>query len=160
MGDKSPRQQAKASNQKRAAAGRTRPGKRAVASPANTDPSINKFFRFRFNEVDLNGPWCLTSITPEDHHALIDFMREMESLLVREVIDGRRGKREDVAAASPNPDAQRRAQERYPDDHDRIHSLHLSGAKRIWGIQNENEFSVIWWDPNHEVWPTKRVYTN
>ncbi|HJQ01144.1 MAG TPA: hypothetical protein VJ851_06065 [Jatrophihabitans sp.] len=91
---------------------------------------------------------------------LIDFMREMENLSVREVLNGRIGKREDVAGGSPNPDAQRRAQERYPDDHDRIHSLHLTGAKRLWGIQNQNEFSVIWWDPDHDVWPTKRVYGN
>jgi len=91
---------------------------------------------------------------------LIKFMTQIEGLMVREVFNGGIGKDEDVAGSSPNRDAQRRAQEYYADDHERIASLRVSGPKRLWGLRFEHEFSIIWWDPAHEVWPTKRVRGN
>lgn len=159
MGDKSPKQREKLNKQKRPAASVATGPKRVVPSPPN-DPTLDRPFRFRFNRVDVGGPWCLTSITPEDHLQLISFMKQMEGLAVREVIDGHTGKREDVAGASPNDAAQRRARDMFLQDHERIHSLRVSGPKRIWGLQFENQFSVIWWDPGHDVWPTKRVTGN
>ncbi len=101
----------------------------------------------------------MTEISKADHVDLLEFVARVEEMKVNEVIPAL-GKREDVAGASPNSDAQRRAQELFPDDHERIHSLRMSGRKRIWGLQFENEFSVIWWDPEHSIWPTKRDYEN
>lgn len=158
MGDKTPKANARRRKQRRAAAVTDTGRKRAVVSPA-ADSSYELPFRFRFNRVDVGSDWCLTLITREDHLALIDFMAQMERLSLGEVIPAI-GKREDVAGNSPNPLAQRRAQEKFPDDHDQIHSLRVSGSKRIWGLQFANEFSVIWWDPGHEIWPTQRVYGN
>lgn len=80
-------------------------------------------------------------------------------MAVSELIPGR-CKYEDVAGASPNAEAQRRARDIYLDDAEAIHSLKITGSKRLWGLLYEHEFSVIWWDPNHDIWPTKRVYDN
>jgi len=159
VGDKTPKAQAKHRNQKRAASAvPRRRDKHVVSSPA-VSPDAERPFRFRFDRVDVGGPWCLTDITKQDHAALLESMRQIEGMLVREVIPAR-CKREDVAGRSPNPDARRRAQDMFPDDHDRIHSLRIGGAQRIWGLQFQNEFSIIWWDPNHDVWPTRRVTDN
>lgn len=158
MGDKTPKANAKRKEHRRAAVSVATGRKRIVASPVG-DSSYDLPFRFRFNRVDVGSDWCLTSITQEDHVELIEFMAQMENLSLREVIPGV-GKHEDVAGSSPNHLAQRRAQDQFPDEHDRIHSLRLAGPKRIWGLQYANEFSVIWWDPGHDIWPTKRVYEN
>lgn len=159
MGDKNPKQIAKARTQKRvASAATTMNGKRVVGSP-DTSPDRERPFRFRFDRVDVGSSWCLTDISKQDHADLLACMKQIEGMRVSEVIPNR-CKREDVAGRSPNPEAQRRAQEIYPDDHDHIHSLRVSGAKRLWGLQFQNEFSIIWWDPAHEVWPTKRVTGN
>lgn len=134
------------------------PEKRIVKSPEDSS-AYEKPFRFRFNRVDVEGDWCLSGIEAGDHKELIRFMGEIETMKVKEVIPSR-CKREDVAGSSVNQDAKKRAQTVFRDDHDRIHVLHVSGRKRLWGLQFENEFSVIWWDPNHEIWPTKRVRDN
>jgi len=161
VGDKTPKQLAKTQGQKRAASTQAAEprGKRAVAAAPTAESSYSHDLRFMLGEVDLDGPWCLTRITAADHRELLAFMKEMESKPLREIIPVI-GKSEDVAGASPNPDAQQRARDKYPDDHDYIHSLRLAGAKRLWGLLRGHEFSIIWWDPSHEVWPTKRVYQN
>lgn len=158
MGNRTPKEQEKLRRKRRAVSAENLGKKRVVSS--NPDVSAyDKFFRFRFDRVDLGSDWCLTAITKEEHRSLITAMAEIEAMKVSELIP-HRCKREDVAASSPNPDAQRRARQQFPDDHDHIHSLRISGARRLWGLLYDNEFSVIWWDSGHEVWPTKRVYEN
>lgn len=44
-------------------------------------------------------------------------------------------------------------------DLDRVFSLRLSGCERIWGVINEGVFTVLWWDPEHTVYPVEKKYT-
>lgn len=159
MGDKGPKASAKLKAQKRAAASlQTGRKKHAVEAPA-LDAARSRALRFRLADVDLGGPWCLTTIAADEHRQLLEFMGNVETQTLSELIPDRL-KREDVAGASPNPEARKRAQDRYPDDHDFIHSLRVSGAIRLWGLLRDHEFAIIWWDPTHDVWPTKRVTGN
>ena len=44
----------------------------------------------------------------------------------------------------------------YPE---RLFSLRLSEIKRIYGIQEDKKFHVIWFDPHHEVYPSVKKHT-
>src|SRR6185295_14332705 len=54
------------------------------------------------------------------------------------------------------PRAQVRLRQLGYDDLDELYTLRLSGLERIWGIRECNVFSILWWDPNHEVCPSLR----
>jgi hypothetical protein len=41
------------------------------------------------------------------------------------------------------------------DDQDHVCRLRHGGAKRIYGLRVDNVFHLIWWDPEHKVWPSK-----
>ena len=43
------------------------------------------------------------------------------------------------------------------DDIDCLYSLRLSGLKRIWGIHDNEILNIIWWDPEHTVYPVKKL---
>jgi hypothetical protein len=45
------------------------------------------------------------------------------------------------------------------DDLDEITSLRLSGTERIWGVINQGIMELLWWDPNHEVYPSIKKHT-
>ena len=45
------------------------------------------------------------------------------------------------------------------DDLDEITSLRLSSTERIWGILNQGILELLWWDPNHQVYPTNKKNT-
>jgi hypothetical protein len=41
-------------------------------------------------------------------------------------------------------------------DADNLVSLRCMQAQRIWGIRSENILSLLWWDPNHAVYPVAK----
>lgn len=51
--------------------------------------------------------------------------------------------------------AQKRAHELYLDI-DEIFSLRLGSRKRLFGSIQDGVFSIIWYDPNHEICPIKK----
>jgi hypothetical protein len=38
---------------------------------------------------------------------------------------------------------------------DTIFRFRLGSTKRLWGFRVVNHFEVIWYDPNHEIYPTE-----
>jgi len=56
-------------------------------------------------------------------------------------------------------DAQKRLIEINQDDIDKLFSFHLSGKKRVWGIQDRSFFKVLWWDPDHKICPSFKKHT-
>lgn len=42
---------------------------------------------------------------------------------------------------------------------DSLFSLRLTGKQRIWGIKDVAILRILWWDPEHEVCPSKKKGT-
>ena len=42
---------------------------------------------------------------------------------------------------------------------DTLISLRVTGKKRIWGVRDGSVLHLLWWDPQHEVYPTKPRHT-
>jgi hypothetical protein len=38
---------------------------------------------------------------------------------------------------------------------DQMFRFRLTSAKRLWGFVKEGCFYVVWWDPEHDVFPTE-----
>lgn len=120
--------------------------------------------RFRFDRVDLGGPWCLSKITPEHHQLLIKKLAEFETMTINQVFHERTGDSSlgtDYTDMSqcPNRDTIRRLKELELDAIDGLSRLALGGKPRLYGIRHQHEFSILWWDPLHEVWPSKLKHT-
>jgi hypothetical protein len=45
------------------------------------------------------------------------------------------------------------------DDVEELFSLRISGRRRVWGIQDRHILRLLWWDPEHEVFPTSPKHT-
>lgn len=45
---------------------------------------------------------------------------------------------------------------RYMDDYEEVFSLRLSGTERLIGIVDMAKFYVLWYDPDHSFFPSKR----
>lgn len=44
-------------------------------------------------------------------------------------------------------------------DLDSVFSLRLSGKARIWGVREREAFYLLWWDPEHEIYPVTKRHT-
>jgi hypothetical protein len=64
-----------------------------------------------------------------------------------------------VRTASLCPEARARLAELRLDDIERLLALHLSGTERVWGIFTKGILTVLWWDPDHKVYPSHLKHT-
>lgn len=55
--------------------------------------------------------------------------------------------------------AQRRLEALQADDVDSLVSLRLSGRERVWGILRGAILDLLWWDPEHQVYPSLKKHT-
>lgn len=56
-------------------------------------------------------------------------------------------------------DAQKRIIELRLQEFDPIFSLRLTGKQRVWGIKQEEVLYILWWDPEHTVYPVGKKHT-
>jgi hypothetical protein len=111
----------------------------------------------RFSQADLDGPWCLTKITKEDHRVLLQRLRDIEKQTAYEVFNSGSniGVHYEVGAI-PNPVAEKRLNEINLGDETRVSRLRITKTYRLHGILKRNHFYALWWDPDHGVWPTDK----
>ena len=56
-------------------------------------------------------------------------------------------------------DAQKRAAEISIDDFEELCSIAINSRMRIWGYIADGIFYIIWFDPEHEIYPTQKRHT-
>lgn len=62
----------------------------------------------------------------------------------------------EISVEKITPAAQRRLEKLQLSDYTKLWSFRLTGLWRIWGIRNRNIFRVLWWDPEHQIYPTDK----
>lgn len=114
---------------------------------------------WRLGFHDDDGDWALSSASRNQMVNLLDKLVSYESMKVGEIFspDSEHGKAYEVASMPPH--AQERLREIGHDDEDKLHRLRCSGVARLYGIMRENVFHILWWDPEHQVWPSAKRNT-
>lgn len=109
---------------------------------------------WRFNLADTEGPWA---ITPEVWAGLREHLKWFETMTMHELFDKGEEPGKDYALdrGFPNGEAGRRWARLGLDDQDRVSRLRRGGPIRIYGLRVANVFHVLWWDPRHEIWPSR-----
>jgi hypothetical protein len=104
-----------------------------------------------------HGKWALCKIGNQHHERLLSKLAYFEGLTVAQA------KANDLLAdydmtECPNGGAKKRLANQYEGE-DNLSRLTIepNGKLRLMGIRDEHEFHIVWWDPNHEVWPDKNV---
>lgn len=44
-------------------------------------------------------------------------------------------------------------------DGDRLACLRFSSTQRLWGVRDADRFRILWWDPEHRVYPSRKKHT-
>lgn len=75
---------------------------------------------------------------------------------------GHRSKTKSIKAKAPSSSKRVPAHhvaKYYEREGDALARFRLGGTERLYGFLVGNEFHILWWDPNHEVWPSTRKHT-
>lgn len=114
---------------------------------------------WRFSDADTGGEWPISAISPEHMAMLISKMASFESMEIGEIFKpgAQLGKKYPLASLPSHTLARLRDLER--DDEDEIARLRCTGSTRLSGFLREHVFHVIWWDPEHRVYPSAKKHT-
>jgi len=110
---------------------------------------------WQFNFMDFEGPWSW-QIPAATFLEIRDKLSQFESMTWSEI----EGPSHHFAEVSNLcKEAQDRLVELKQDDIDHLFSLRLSGRQRVWGIRAGPIFKILWWDPEHIVYPSLKKHT-
>jgi hypothetical protein len=113
---------------------------------------------WRFTHADHDGPWCFHEVGSEELCGVLEQLGSFESMTVREAFSGSPGKDYNIEGI-PNKDAQKRLDAIGLPDQTQISRLRLGGTQRLYGFRQGNVFHIVWWDPRHEIWPSRKRNT-
>lgn len=134
--------------------------KTPVVAPAPDTDVLERCPVWRFSGADLEGVWAVQGLADGDVlEDVLDKMADFESMTIKQLFHtgGHPGKLYEV---SELPDhAHGRLVEISRDDEDRIARLRLTGTQRLYGFLRGHVFHVLWWDPDHKVWPSTKKHT-
>lgn len=109
-----------------------------------------------FRIVDVGGPWCWSALGGSELAQVLQRLKQLESMSWAE-IEGPEHHFVDVPGCCKQ--ARDRLRELRHDDVPALFSIRVTGRRRIYGVRNEHVLSLLWWDPEHQVYPSPKKHT-
>lgn len=115
---------------------------------------------WRFTHVDHGGPWGFDTVDGKKLCWIMERLSQLESMTISELFyqGDYPGKDYDVEKI-PTAEAAVRLDSIGLGDMTRISVLRLQGEPRLYGFLAGHVFHVVWWDPEHKIWPSKLKHT-
>ena len=107
--------------------------------------------------MDMDGPWSWGNVTAEKLVEIRQFLANLESMEWNHLLHQDRA--HTIARWKLSKDAQNRLEEVGQEDVDDLISLRKTGKERICGIKDRDVLKILWWDPEHTVYPVERRNT-
>ncbi|MEI6175357.1 MAG: hypothetical protein WCS43_00580 [Verrucomicrobiota bacterium] len=113
---------------------------------------------WRLSQIDWDGPWCPSKCKESGARQILERLAQFESMSWVQIKSNTGS--HTVGAENIMREARQRLTERKLDEWaDHLTSLRMSGKQRLWGFLRAGIFHVLWWDPEHEVFPSKKKHT-
>lgn len=111
-------------------------------------------FRWTTRDCDYGGPFGWHNASHQDIlFEVIPKLQHFESQSWDEVETKSNNRHHSIEVDQLCSEARQRLPHTQCKDIDELFSLRLEGAFRVWGARRGNVFEVLWYDPQHKVYP-------
>lgn len=117
--------------------------------PSDESPS------WRFSWLDRGGEWGWDEVTAEDLALVHTMMVNFETMRMGEIL-GAQKQSKSIPTENLPAAALSRLSQIGRDDETGLVELRLGGAQRLWGLRRDSLIYVLWWDPDHTVFPSRK----
>lgn len=108
--------------------------------------------------MDTVGEWAWNAITADALKTIIvPRMKALETMTWAQIEKDRHS--HPMPTAEICKDAKERLTALKLDDVDLLYQVNMGGKRRVWGIRESNSLVLLWWDPEHTVYPTEKRNT-
>lgn len=121
---------------------------------AKEKPSDSLTIRWCFSTFD-NYKWTEDNYKHDDFYDIAKHFKDYEGMTWASI------KRRDhpISINKIIREAQTRLAEIQEEDIDALWRLGFKGLQRLWGIRDNENFRLLWWDPQHKIYPSTRKHT-
>lgn len=109
--------------------------------------------------MDMSGPFGWQEVSKSKLLEIRGKLARFEASTWHEILITAKNRNHTVTVDRLSPQARERLKEIQQDDLDELTSLRLTGRERVWGIRENGVFHLLWWDPEHRVYPTSLRHT-
>ena len=109
--------------------------------------------------LELVDPFGWHTIGESDLRFVLEKLASFESMTWTDILVKGKFQNHPIPVADLCSEARRRLADLNQDDIDELVSLRLAGKPRIWGIRDGHLLKLLWWDPNHQVYPSTKKHT-
>ena len=123
------------------------------------DPGLEALRKpsWRLQYLDLEGPFGWRKCADAHLEPILNGLQSFETMNWTDI------EQRKSCHSMPVPALCKEARERLGelklDDVDVLYQLRLSGTQRVWGIRDRNILKLLWWDPDHDVYPVEKKHT-
>jgi hypothetical protein len=125
-------------------------------------PGAKPVWRLSSLDLDHNGSWSWNLSTASTLREIAEFLAQMENLTWAELKaltspgkGGNHKRNKAIPVEQLCPDAQKRLRELKLDHLDGLFEFRIRSKPRLWGYARQGVFHVVWWDPEHKVYPVE-----
>lgn len=108
---------------------------------------------WRFSRCDINGPFAWNVQPAEKFREVLHKLFELESKSWTEI---KNTGSHPIPVAKLCKEARDRLVQIEQDDLDALVSFRITGPNRVWCVKNGHIMRPLWWDENHQVYPTEK----
>jgi len=121
------------------------------------DAVETSLFRWRTSDADLEGPWGWNlSSAGQLLGETIPHLHNLETMTWHGLrATGSHPIARDVISRS----AQDRLAQIGKAEEETLFSIRITGRRRVWGIRRGTILHLLWWDPEHSVYPVEKHHT-
>jgi hypothetical protein len=125
---------------------------RAVEPPSYMDRKA----AWRLRRVQMADPYGWHQLKHEQLIYVQEKLSAFESMTWNEIFVDSKKQNHDIAVSELRCGHARRWMRRNMPDQPTLWTLRFSGAERVWGIFSEGIYQILFWDPEHLIYPTNR----
>jgi len=108
---------------------------------------------WRVTLLQVADPWGWHNLNADELRSVHTRLREYEAKTWSHILINECYRNHRIECHKLCKDARERLSELHLDDLEQLISLRLSSRERVWGILENNVLSLLWWDPEHLVYP-------
>lgn len=108
---------------------------------------------WRFKHADREGRWGLHHLTIEVWNQICERLVQLETMTVQELRESSVYTEYDLPNGGLHADVMARLEELSLGDMTKIGRFRISQKPRLYGFMEGNVFHVLWWDPEHQIYP-------
>jgi len=102
----------------------------------------------------MKPPFGWDSVSREDMKQVIDHLKSLESMSWSAILVGAKKHNHNCEVGGMCRDARRCLAEDWQGGADEALTIRLTNKKRLWGILEGPILYLLWWDPDHAVYPS------